>query len=99
MKNIIKSALLLIATSMFIVGCGNNGGKEQKKGGALENNVAEKVYVAPGEHDSHYAFISGGYSGNLTVYGLPSGRMFKEIPVFRNSQLLDMDIQKKQNPC
>ena len=26
--------------------------------------------------------MSGGYSGNLTVYGLPSGRMFKEIPVF-----------------
>ena len=26
--------------------------------------------------------MSGGYSGNITVYGLPSGRMFKEIPVF-----------------
>ncbi|MBT8375985.1 MAG: Sec-dependent nitrous-oxide reductase, partial [Bacteroidia bacterium] len=24
----------------------------------------------------------GGYSGNLTVYGLPSGRLLKEIPVF-----------------
>ncbi|MDX1783778.1 MAG: Sec-dependent nitrous-oxide reductase, partial [Aequorivita vladivostokensis] len=34
------------------------------------------------EHDEYYAFFSGGYSGNLTVYGLPSGRMFKEIPVF-----------------
>nr|WP_243652165.1 Sec-dependent nitrous-oxide reductase [Mariniflexile fucanivorans] len=57
---------------------------DQKSGqsGALRSSNAEKVYVAPGEHDSHYAFISGGYSGNLTVYGLPSGRMFKEIPVF-----------------
>lgn len=42
MKNIIKSALLLIATSMFIVGCGNNGNKTQTKGGALGSNAAEK---------------------------------------------------------
>ena len=50
--------------------------------GALGGSAAEKVYIAPGEHDDFYAFLSGGYSGNLTVYGLPSGRMFKEIPVF-----------------
>lgn len=50
--------------------------------GALGGSAAEKVYVAPGEQDEYYAFLSGGYSGNLTVYGLPSGRMLKEIPVF-----------------
>ncbi|HCX24813.1 MAG TPA: Sec-dependent nitrous-oxide reductase, partial [Cytophagales bacterium] len=50
--------------------------------GALGNSIAEKVYIAPGERDEQYAFLSGGYSGNLTVYGLPSGRLFKEIPVF-----------------
>ncbi|MFV1885391.1 MAG: Sec-dependent nitrous-oxide reductase [Balneola sp.] len=50
--------------------------------GALDGSVAEQVYVAPGEQDEFYAFLSGGYSGNLTVYGLPSGRMLKEIPVF-----------------
>lgn len=82
MKNIIKSTLLLVATSLFFIGCGNNGGKEQKKGGALGSNVAEKVYIAPGEHDEFYAFVSGGFSGQLAVYGLPSGRLFKVIPVF-----------------
>ncbi len=51
-------------------------------GGALSSNAAEKVYVAPGEHDEFYAFISGGFSGQLSVYGLPSGRLFKVIPVF-----------------
>ena len=29
-----------------------------------------------------YAFVSGGFSGQLAVYGLPSGRLFKVIPVF-----------------
>ncbi|MBW7868250.1 MAG: Sec-dependent nitrous-oxide reductase [Brumimicrobium sp.] len=58
-----------------------SGGQGERKG-ALSKNAAEKVYIAPGEHDEYYAFISGGYSGNLLVYGLPSGRLFKEVPVF-----------------
>ena len=48
----------------------------------LSSSAAEKVYVAPGEHDEFYAFVSGGFSGQLAVYGLPSGRLFKVIPVF-----------------
>jgi nitrous-oxide reductase len=43
---------------------------------------AEKVYVAPGAYDDFYAFMSGGFSGQVSVYGLPSGRMLKVIPVF-----------------
>lgn len=70
--------LILLATLLLFSSCANNGNKK----GALSGNVAERVYVAPGEHDEFYAFLSGGFSGNLTVYGLPSGRMFKEIPVF-----------------
>ncbi len=70
---------LLTVAAMFSCRSDDNGNKSQ---GALSSNNAEKVYVAPGEHDEYYAFVSGGYSGNLTVYGLPSGRMFKEIPVF-----------------
>ena len=77
-KNLIST--LMISAVAFLISCGqagNNGGN-----GALQSNIAEKVYVAPGERDEQYGFLSGGYSGNLTVYGLPSGRMFKEIPVF-----------------
>ena len=48
----------------------------------VEGNAAEQVYVAPGEYDEFYAFMSGGYSGQITAYGLPSGRLLKEIPVF-----------------
>jgi nitrous-oxide reductase len=45
-------------------------------------NAASKVYVAPGEYDEFYAFMSGGFSGQVTCYGLPSGRLFRTIPVF-----------------
>ncbi|MFK2819316.1 Sec-dependent nitrous-oxide reductase [Flavobacteriaceae sp. LMIT009] len=58
----------------------NNG--SSANGSALTSSAAEKVYVAPGEHDEFYAFISGGFNGQLSVYGLPSGRLFKVIPVF-----------------
>ena len=79
MKNTFK-----IITALFIVAllysCGN--GSSSKQSSALSSSAAEKVYVAPGEHDDFYAFVSGGFSGQLAVYGLPSGRLFKVIPVF-----------------
>jgi nitrous-oxide reductase len=45
-------------------------------------DAASKVYVPPGSYDEFYAFFSGGFSGQVTVYGLPSGRLLKIIPVF-----------------
>ncbi|MBD1259727.1 Sec-dependent nitrous-oxide reductase [Maribacter polysiphoniae] len=79
MKKIKYSMLAFLGLVMVFTSCNDSG---KKSSGALASNNAEKVYVAPGEQDEFYAFMSGGYSGNLTVYGLPSGRMFKEIPVF-----------------
>jgi len=79
MKTFTYSILSLFSAVTLLTSCGNNN---NSSGGALNSSNAEKVYVAPGEKDEFYAFMSGGYSGNLTVYGLPSGRMFKEIPVF-----------------
>lgn len=67
-----KQILLLLAslTLSFTMSC--KGSK----------SVADKVYIAPGEKDEVYAFFSGGYSGNVTVHGIPSGRLLKTIPVF-----------------
>ena len=48
----------------------------------FSGDAAEQVYVAPGNYDEFYAFFSGGFSGQMTVYGLPSGRKFKVISVF-----------------
>ena len=45
-------------------------------------DAAAKTYVAPGQHDEFYAFMSGGFNGQIGVYGLPSGRLLKIVPVF-----------------
>ena len=45
-------------------------------------NAASRVFVPPGQKDEFYAFFSGGFSGQVSVYGLPSGRLLKVIPVF-----------------
>jgi nitrous-oxide reductase len=51
-------------------------------GGMLSADAASRVYVAPGAYDEFYSFLSGGYNGQVSVYGLPSGRLLKLIPVF-----------------
>ncbi|WP_282773921.1 Sec-dependent nitrous-oxide reductase [Phaeodactylibacter xiamenensis] len=79
-KSIIALALLGAGSTIFI-GCGgppDMGGSSA----ALADDVASQVYVPPGEYDEFYAFMSGGFSGQVSVYGLPSGRMLKVIPVF-----------------
>ena len=45
-------------------------------------DAAAKVYVPPGSYDEFYAFMSGGFDGQVGVYGLPSGRLLKHVPVF-----------------
>jgi nitrous-oxide reductase len=49
---------------------------------AVSGDAASKVYVAPGKYDEFYNFVSGGFSGQMSVYGIPSGRLFRVIPVF-----------------
>ena len=76
-----KTTKLLIATlglAILAVSCSG----PQKSDGALSSNAGVKAFVPPGEHDEFYSFVSGGFSGQLAVYGLPSGRLFKVIPVF-----------------
>ncbi|HET7187347.1 MAG TPA: nitrous oxide reductase, partial [Gemmatimonadaceae bacterium] len=48
----------------------------------VSGDAATRVYVPPGTKDELYAFMSGGFSGQVSVYGLPSGRLLKVIPVF-----------------
>ena len=63
--------IVLIAAAL-VAGCAGGGG----------GTAAQKVYVKPGEYDTHYAFLSGGHSGQVFVYGLPSCRHITNIPVF-----------------
>ena len=64
---------LVVATSLYCA---------QKPASTVMGSGAAKVYVAPGTYDEFYAFMSGGFSGQVSVYGLPSGRLLKVIPVF-----------------
>ncbi|HXH11280.1 MAG TPA: cupredoxin domain-containing protein [Alphaproteobacteria bacterium] len=47
-----------------------------------EQSPAEEIYVGPFELDTYYMFSSGGPSGGIFVIGLPSGRLFMDLPVF-----------------
>lgn len=71
--------MLLGAT---LVSCGPKGVESNSSAKLVGGDAASKVYVAPGDHDEFYAFMSGGFSGQVSVYGLPSGRLFRVIPVF-----------------
>lgn len=67
--------MLLILLSTFAC-------KPKNAGNAVSGDAAAKSYVAPGQYDTYYNFVSGGFSGQMSVYGLPSGRLFRVIPVF-----------------
>lgn len=74
----IGSAAALVA--LYFVACSPTRRGATTVAGA--SDAAERVYVAPGALDEFYAFMSGGFSGQIGVYGLPSGRLLKVIPVF-----------------
>lgn len=80
-KKLSFAASLVIAT-LFIsnTGCITNKNKPATEIGG--SDAASKVYVAPGKMDELYGFMSGGFSGQVGVYGLPSGRLLKVVPVF-----------------
>ena len=69
--------LVMIIAIGMLSGC-----KPPKVDAALSGDAASKVYVAPGKYDELYLFTSGGFSGQIGVYGIPSGRLLKQVPVF-----------------
>src|SRR5216117_2151884 len=73
------AAGMLAAGAVLFYAC---SAKQVKPGGMLAGDAASRVYVAPGSYDEFYSFLSGGYNGQVSVYGLPSGRLLKLIPVF-----------------
>ncbi|HQO31167.1 MAG TPA: Sec-dependent nitrous-oxide reductase [Chitinophagales bacterium] len=79
MKKLIKN-LGLFSAALALTAL--NGCKPKDIGNAVSADAAAKAYVAPGKYDSYYNFVSGGFSGQMSVYGLPSGRLLRVIPVF-----------------
>jgi len=79
MKTLTRSIVILAAIGFAVTmnSCAPQGPKE-----AVTGNAAAKVYVAPGQYDEFYNIVSGGFNGQIGIYGLPSGRLFRIIPVF-----------------
>ena len=78
--NIMKkhaASLLAIILILSIQSC-----KPKNVGSAVSGDAASKTYVAPGKYDEFYNFVSGGFSGQMSVYGIPSGRLLKVVPIF-----------------
>jgi nitrous-oxide reductase len=95
-KCFVKSWLCSLAAIAVIgfmsTGCTSNGEF------GSSSNAAEKVYVAPGEYDEFYGFFSGGYNGQLGVYGLPSGRHIFTIPVFSQAPVSGWGYSEETKP-
>src|SRR5690625_7257165 len=75
-KGILFGAALSLLALIIFTGC-------PSQQSMLDNrDAASKVYVAPGENDDYNAFLSGGFSGQMSVWGLPSARYLKTISLF-----------------
>ena len=78
MKNrFLKATFAIVLIGAYFVSC-----KPKNTSDAAAGDAAQRVYVAPGKYDEFYNFVSGGFSGQMSIYGLPSGRMLKVIPIF-----------------
>src|SRR5499426_1331783 len=72
--------ILVIVTVAATAGAAQTAGCGTSR--SARSLAAEQIYVAPGELDKYYGFLSGGQSGSVFVVGIPSGRLIREIPVF-----------------
>lgn len=77
-----KNKLFLLLAGIGIVAVSMLACKPKSLTSAVGGDAAAKAYVPPGQYDKFYNFLSGGFSGQMSVYGLPSGRLLRVIPVF-----------------
>lgn len=81
-RTMLALAGLAVATILAPAACAP---KQQESSDDTRTDIAaaaRKVYVAPGELDEYYMFASGGHSGQVYVYGVPSMRHISTIPVY-----------------
>jgi nitrous-oxide reductase len=79
----LKSYIVLAALMpLAFTACNSDHTSKKEKAAAQAASAAQQVYVPPGKLDEYYAILSGGQSGSVFVYGIPSCRFIKEIPIF-----------------
>ena len=72
--SLVGGALALAALGFMAARCAPSAPKTRKAAGAVSDLAvsAQKTYIAPGDLDEFYMFSSGGHSGQVYVYGVPS---------------------------
>jgi nitrous-oxide reductase len=78
------AAFALLALVALTIQCTPSAPQRRAATGAQSDLAlaAQATYVAPGDLDTYYMFSSGGHSGQIYVYGIPSMRHISTIPVF-----------------
>jgi len=90
MKTMRKSLLAVAAAMLINIAAGGQAWSQNtlkdvmKARGLTEKDVlaAAKTYTPTGGRDEYVVFSSGGQSGHLIVYGIPSMRILKYVAVF-----------------
>jgi nitrous-oxide reductase len=83
--SVLFAGALALSLAAFLLGqCAPSAPRDERRAAATSDLAvaAQKVYVAPGDLDEYYMFGSGGHSGQVYVYGVPSMRHIVTIPVF-----------------
>jgi nitrous-oxide reductase len=85
MQHKLRHIALAVSLSLLSAGAGASTLEEVMKARGLSQNdilAAAKTYVPTGKRDEYIVFASGGQSGQVIVYGIPSMRILKYIGVF-----------------
>ncbi len=89
-----RSALGMLVGGAAAGVVGSKVGFGSSSGGSLADEASKmglsgdqaksalRTYTAPGKFDEYFLMASGGHSGQVMVYGVPSMRLLKVIPVF-----------------
>ena len=100
MKRSSSIPLLLLsgAVSLFLAINTMQGCRPRTAQAVVQGDAAAKVYVKPGAYDEFYNFVSGGFSGQMSVYGIPSGRLLRNIPVFTEDAMSGYGFSEETKP-
>jgi nitrous-oxide reductase len=80
---VLTTRILIVGlVAAMVASCAPRESRQQRTTATDATDAAIKTYVKPGDLDEYYLFASGGHSGQIYVYGVPSMRHLSTIPVF-----------------